>query len=206
MNMLATFLARGAASPQLQAHLARIDDYLYVAEDGMKMQGYNGSQLWDTSFALQALADAPAHVIERFERPLTKVVRGVVWEAASCCKRLLALHRLTLSWTRRKSPRMSRIASATSAPSAKGAGHSQPRVSDERCPCILHRGRPTPTRIADHGWPIADCTSEAMLAVLGEFKLDLECAYSCPWHRDVSFLLQLFATSSRQSRGQASAH
>jgi cycloartenol synthase len=29
-----------------------------VAEDGMKMQGYNGSQLWDTSFAAQAVADA----------------------------------------------------------------------------------------------------------------------------------------------------
>ena len=31
-------------------------DYLWVAEDGMKMQGYNGSQLWDTAFAVQARA------------------------------------------------------------------------------------------------------------------------------------------------------
>ena len=31
----------------------RLFDYLWVAEDGMKMQGYNGSQLWDTSFAVQ---------------------------------------------------------------------------------------------------------------------------------------------------------
>ena len=30
-------------------------DFLWVAEDGMKMQGYNGSQLWDTSFAVQAI-------------------------------------------------------------------------------------------------------------------------------------------------------
>jgi hypothetical protein len=30
-------------------------DYLWVAEDGMKMQGYNGSQLWDTSFAVQVI-------------------------------------------------------------------------------------------------------------------------------------------------------
>ena len=28
-------------------------DYLWVAEDGMKMQGYNGSQCWDTAFAVQ---------------------------------------------------------------------------------------------------------------------------------------------------------
>ncbi|XP_016445350.1 beta-amyrin synthase [Nicotiana tabacum] len=35
-------------------HLARIPDYLWVAEDGMKLQGL-GSQLWDTAFAIQAL-------------------------------------------------------------------------------------------------------------------------------------------------------
>ena len=33
-------------------------DFLWVAEDGMKMQGYNGSQLWDTSFAVQAITAA----------------------------------------------------------------------------------------------------------------------------------------------------
>ncbi len=31
----------------------RLHDCLWVAEDGMKMQGYNGSQLWDTAFAVQ---------------------------------------------------------------------------------------------------------------------------------------------------------
>jgi len=36
-------------------HLPRIHDYLWLAEDGMKMQGYNGSQLWDTAFATQAI-------------------------------------------------------------------------------------------------------------------------------------------------------
>ncbi|GAB4850351.1 hypothetical protein Ancab_029653 [Ancistrocladus abbreviatus] len=35
-------------------HLARIADYIWVAEDGMKMQSF-GSQLWDTSLAIQAL-------------------------------------------------------------------------------------------------------------------------------------------------------
>ncbi|KAI9185359.1 hypothetical protein LWI28_006511 [Acer negundo] len=35
-------------------HLARIPDFLWVAEDGMKMQSF-GSQLWDAGFALQAL-------------------------------------------------------------------------------------------------------------------------------------------------------
>ncbi|KAL9253412.1 Beta-amyrin synthase-like protein [Drosera capensis] len=35
-------------------HLARIPDYIWVAEDGMKMQTF-GSQLWDASFAIQAV-------------------------------------------------------------------------------------------------------------------------------------------------------
>ena len=34
-------------------HIPRVDDYLWTAEDGVKMQGYNGSQCWDTSFAIQ---------------------------------------------------------------------------------------------------------------------------------------------------------
>ncbi|KAK2997852.1 hypothetical protein RJ639_026411 [Escallonia herrerae] len=36
-------------------HFSRIKDYLWLAEDGMKMQGYNGSQLWDAAFAVQAI-------------------------------------------------------------------------------------------------------------------------------------------------------
>mmetsp|Transcript_41349 Transcript_41349/g.95486 ORF Transcript_41349/g.95486 Transcript_41349/m.95486 type:complete len:558 (+) Transcript_41349:167-1840(+) len=39
-------------------HVMRVPDYLWVAEDGMKMQGYNGSQCWDTSFAIQAIIES----------------------------------------------------------------------------------------------------------------------------------------------------
>ena len=37
-------------------HIPRVYDFLWLAEDGMKMQGYNGSQLWDTAFAVQAIS------------------------------------------------------------------------------------------------------------------------------------------------------
>ena len=44
---------------QLETHVAlstaRLDDYLFLGKNGMKMTGYNGSQLWDTAFALQAV-------------------------------------------------------------------------------------------------------------------------------------------------------
>nr|KJB83338.1 hypothetical protein B456_013G241900 [Gossypium raimondii] len=42
-------------SEAFKCHLSRIKDYLWVAEDGMKMQGYNGSQLWDVAFSVQAI-------------------------------------------------------------------------------------------------------------------------------------------------------
>ncbi|KHG20397.1 Lupeol synthase [Gossypium arboreum] len=35
-------------------HLSRVDDYVWVGEDGIKMQTF-GSQVWDASFILQAL-------------------------------------------------------------------------------------------------------------------------------------------------------
>ncbi|PNH08616.1 Cycloartenol synthase, partial [Tetrabaena socialis] len=56
INMLACWLEKPEGKAY-QKHLPRIYDYLWVAEDGLKMQGYNGSQLWDTSFAVQAIAE-----------------------------------------------------------------------------------------------------------------------------------------------------
>lgn len=41
--------------PDLRRHRLRLRDYLYQAGDGLKMQGYNSSRLWDTTFAMQAL-------------------------------------------------------------------------------------------------------------------------------------------------------
>ena len=40
---------------ELARHVARLPDYLWRAGDGVKMQGYNSSQLWDTAFAAQAM-------------------------------------------------------------------------------------------------------------------------------------------------------
>ncbi|KAG6546956.1 hypothetical protein Mapa_011572 [Marchantia paleacea] len=55
LNMLSCFV-EDPNSDAFKRHLARVMDYLWLAEDGMKMQGYNGSQLWDTAFAVQAIA------------------------------------------------------------------------------------------------------------------------------------------------------
>ncbi|CAM8974310.1 unnamed protein product [Rhodiola kirilowii] len=50
-------------------HLARIPDYLWVAEDGMKMMSC-GSQLWDTAFSIQALL--ASNMADEIEETLAK--------------------------------------------------------------------------------------------------------------------------------------
>jgi squalene cyclase len=55
---------QAVASRPFQRHLLRVADYLWVSEDGMKMQGYNGAQCWDTSFALQAVGECG--LLDRF--------------------------------------------------------------------------------------------------------------------------------------------
>lgn len=60
INMLCRWHADGPQSAVFQQHADRVLDYLWLAADGMKMQGTNGSQLWDTAFAAQAYLDAGA--------------------------------------------------------------------------------------------------------------------------------------------------
>lgn len=55
-NMLAVWFAEGN-SEHFRRHQERVPDYLWLAPDGMKMQGYNGSQLWDTAFCVQAIVE-----------------------------------------------------------------------------------------------------------------------------------------------------
>jgi len=94
INMLCCWL-EDPNSEAYKKHLPRIYDYLWVAEDGLKMQGYNGSQLWDTSFAVQAIASTKlldvsasclrkAHtfvdnsqVVEEAQAPLSEYYRHV---------------------------------------------------------------------------------------------------------------------------------
>lgn len=58
LNSLCVWHNHGENSEEFRKHVERWKDYLWVAEDGIKMNGYNGSQLWDTIFATQALFDA----------------------------------------------------------------------------------------------------------------------------------------------------
>lgn len=47
-------------SDAFKKHIARVQDYLWVAEDGMRMQSF-GSQNWDTGFAMNGLIASNLH-------------------------------------------------------------------------------------------------------------------------------------------------
>jgi len=40
-------------SDAFKQHLPRIYDYLWLAEDGMKLKVYDGTQAWDTAFIVK---------------------------------------------------------------------------------------------------------------------------------------------------------
>ncbi|WP_374089000.1 terpene cyclase/mutase family protein [Methylomicrobium lacus] len=58
INSICIWHAHGKDSAPFKQHVARWYDYLWVAEDGMKMNGYNGSQLWDAAFATRAMLES----------------------------------------------------------------------------------------------------------------------------------------------------
>jgi lanosterol synthase len=58
INSICIWHAYGKDSEPMKKHVERWYDYLWVAEDGMKMNGYNGSQLWDTAFAARAMLES----------------------------------------------------------------------------------------------------------------------------------------------------
>jgi len=65
LNLVSAFSEYQTIShPIIQNHILRIPDYLWVAEDGMKMQVINGSSCWDSSFAIQAIAEC--HLLDEF--------------------------------------------------------------------------------------------------------------------------------------------
>ncbi|XP_057520962.1 cycloartenol Synthase-like [Amaranthus tricolor] len=127
LNMLCCWV-EDPNSEAFKLHLPRIYDYLWIAEDGMKMQGYNGSQLWDAAFAVQAIL--ATNLAEEYGATLKKAHTFIKnSQVKDDCPGDLSY------WYRHIS---------------KGAW---------------------PFSTADHGWPISDCTSEGLKAVLLLSKL-----------------------------------
>ncbi|KAJ3292136.1 Lanosterol synthase (Oxidosqualene--lanosterol cyclase) [Rhizoclosmatium sp. JEL0117] len=72
MNMLSVWLVDGPDSENFKRHTSRIDDFLWKSGEGMMMNGTNGSQLWDTSFAVQAMVETGLAEEPEFKKSLMK--------------------------------------------------------------------------------------------------------------------------------------
>ncbi|HEV8322119.1 MAG TPA: prenyltransferase/squalene oxidase repeat-containing protein [Myxococcota bacterium] len=137
-NTLAWHFA-APGGPELRRHLERLPDYLWRAADGVKMQGYNSSELWDTAFAAQA-ALATGRVGAAAAGAAGPA--GPAGPAGGAGSLLAGAHRFIES------------------------NQVLENVSEhERW--YRHRSRggwPFSTRA--HGWPISDCTAEGLKASL----------------------------------------
>uniref|UniRef100_A0ACD5ZKF6 Uncharacterized protein n=1 Tax=Avena sativa TaxID=4498 RepID=A0ACD5ZKF6_AVESA len=126
MNKMLNMICRWVEDPNSGAfklHIERVYDFLWVAEDGMKMKSYNGSQLWDTALTVQAI----------FAAGLTEEFGQTVKLAHDYIKR-------------------SQIRMDCSGDQSKWYRH-------------ISKGGWTHST-ADEGWPVSDCTAEALKVLL----------------------------------------
>lgn len=75
INSICVWHAYGKDHERFKRHTERWLDYLWVAEDGMKMNGYNGSQLWDTTFAVQAIIEGGLEA--KYPKPVLSAYRYI---------------------------------------------------------------------------------------------------------------------------------
>ncbi|PGH09413.1 hypothetical protein AJ80_07688 [Polytolypa hystricis UAMH7299] len=55
MNTLACYIHDGPDSYSFRRHIDRLNDYLWMKDEGMLANGTNGVQVWDTAFVVQAI-------------------------------------------------------------------------------------------------------------------------------------------------------
>ncbi|GBG31330.1 Cycloartenol synthase [Hondaea fermentalgiana] len=147
-HVIANYAAFGADSDKFLNHIARIDDFLWLAEDGLKMQGYNGSMFWDTCFATHALANAVvASKLKSDQTVITDADREHMYRSLVKASKFVDDMQVREDvWERHTYFR------------AESLG-----------------GWPFSSR--DHGWPISDCTAEGLrasilLSTFPDFKDD----------------------------------
>lgn len=58
MNTLCCFIHDGKDSHSFKRHIDRLNDYMWMNNEGMLMNGTNGVQVWDTAFLIQSVVEA----------------------------------------------------------------------------------------------------------------------------------------------------
>lgn len=71
MNTIVCFARDGAGSYSVRRHLERLEEFLWVKDEGMLCNGTNGVQCWDTAFLVQAVFEAGLQDDDRW-RPMLR--------------------------------------------------------------------------------------------------------------------------------------
>ncbi|KAI7879668.1 terpene synthase [Lichtheimia hyalospora FSU 10163] len=74
MNWLVVYDHYGKDSREFREHVKRNQDFMWMGPEGMMMNGTNGSQLWDCSFIIQALAEAQLADVELYRESMVKAL------------------------------------------------------------------------------------------------------------------------------------
>ncbi|KAI9828342.1 MAG: Lanosterol synthase (Oxidosqualene--lanosterol cyclase) [Thelocarpon impressellum] len=74
MNTLVCYIREGAGSYSVRRHLERLEDFLWLKDEGMLVNGTNGVQTWDTSFLIQAAVEAGLATDPRWRPTLLKAL------------------------------------------------------------------------------------------------------------------------------------
>lgn len=73
-HMVAVHFADGEDRTAINRHWEKISTYLWQSGDGMASSGTNGTQVWDTAFAVIAVVDAGLARLPQFKHSVTKAL------------------------------------------------------------------------------------------------------------------------------------
>lgn len=69
MNTLVCYVRDGPDAPTTKRHLERLQEFIWIKDEGMLCNGTNGVQCWDTAFTVQAVFEAGLHKDKKW-RPM----------------------------------------------------------------------------------------------------------------------------------------
>ncbi|OAQ95782.1 hypothetical protein LLEC1_04980 [Akanthomyces lecanii] len=75
MNTVVCYIRDGPEAFSVKRHIERLEEFLWVKDEGMLVNGTNGVQCWDTAFLIQALVEAGLHTDKRWRPMLLKALQ-----------------------------------------------------------------------------------------------------------------------------------
>ncbi|KAF2841380.1 lanosterol synthase [Patellaria atrata CBS 101060] len=74
MNTIACYIQEGHEAYSVRRHIERLEDFIWVKNEGMLMNGTNGVQNWDTSFLIQSVVEAGLEKDPKWKPMLVKAL------------------------------------------------------------------------------------------------------------------------------------